>query len=197
LQQGLDQGDAFVRARIIEKMKILSAELASSAPFSLAQLKHYYEDNIDQYAWPRRVDIWQAFYGNAERGERSRGDCEAVWDTIQVEGDLSFEQIAASADTHVRYRRDMRQMSLGDLQQLFGAETGQAVFRTDKGRWFSPIMSDAGCHLVHILDVHPGGRASFPEVRGRIEAQLETERNRDRVRAAYETLSARYQIIYE
>lgn len=193
--QGLDLNDPVIKDRVVAKLEVLAAERASVAPITEQALQDYYQAHKHEFAWATQVDLWQVFYSKARGDAESLQACEIQWQRTQTEQALDLNALAAGADRSTSYRLDLRYLDKPQLVELFGAHNAANILAVNGPGWLPPFTSPAGCHLIKVTAIRPGGQQSFVQVKDEIARKIEAARNNEALDNYYAELQARYQVI--
>jgi len=191
LAVGLDRNDVVVRRRMVQKMELLSEDLATLADPTDTELQAFMAESPDDYREPPRLSFTHVFFNLDRRG------AEAENDALQVLADLR----SAGAPPEAGFERGDRFMleygygaqSPADVRRLFGTSFAETLFELDPG-WQGPVTSGYGLHLVYVGQRREGRMPDYQEIRDRLVSDL-NRRRRDRANEAlYQGLVAGYEV---
>jgi hypothetical protein len=191
---GLDRDDPVVRRRLRQKMEFLADEAGASVPASEAELGRYLQANADRYRIDRTFSFLQVFLNPAARGDglaRDAADLLAELDRQGADADLS-----AAGDPFL-LEREFVNASAADVAQQFGDDFVTALTSAQTHRWFGPIASAFGRHLVFIRQRDEGRLPPMEEVRAQVLEDWQHERRRELNEEAYRRLLAGYEVAVE
>ena len=171
---GLDQGDTVVRRRLAQKLTFMMEDTAHIAEPTEADLRRYYELNVDRFRSAPLVSFVQVFF-NPGRGPQVEIDARAALTRISAAGDDAAIQGMGDSLLLEDTYRDLDQQALSNL---FGADFATAVFALTPGSWSGPIKSGYGLHLVKVTTLKPGKSRSFGEVRDKVADAWRSEQER-------------------
>lgn len=189
---GLDQNDVVVRRRMVQKMELLSQDLATLTDPPEEDLKAYFQENREDYRVPPRVSFRHIYFNLDSRGiagadSAARSLLERLRATDPDEVDI------ATLGDRFMLAAEYRLRTPGELQQAFGSRFAELVSELEPG-WHGPIGSGYGTHLVGVTERVESGIPEFAVVRERVLADYERTR-RDRANELlFEGLSADYSI---
>ena len=89
LAMGLDQNDTIVRRRLAQKVEFISADLASQAEPSDADLQTYLDAHTDKFAVPARISFQQIYLNADQRGDHVEEDAKRLLDELTRRAHLS------------------------------------------------------------------------------------------------------------
>lgn len=181
LALGLDDDDVIVRRRMVQKMELLTQDLALLSDPTDEQLRGFFAENRERYRIPDRISFTQVFFSGDRRGSAAEADAQALLAGI-VSGDIDAEGAGELGDPSL-LAPEYRQVSAADVERSFGGDFAAAVFDLTEG-WHGPLRSPFGVHLVHVTGRTTGGPPAFEQVR----AELLRDFNRERSEAATEEL---------
>lgn len=182
---GLARDDTVLRNRVIQKMELLLQAEGTIEQPSEAELAAYYAAHAEAYRQPDRIAFAQHYFSPALRGDRAESDAAAVLAKPgePVGGDpFMLESPTAPVD---------RERIAAD----YGTEFADALFQGPQGRWFGPVRSSFGYHLVKIDRREAASVPPLAEIRVRVHDDLVAERLRSALDRGYEQIRSRYQVI--
>jgi peptidyl-prolyl cis-trans isomerase C len=183
---GLDQDDAIIRGRLIQKMLFIAEDLGgASRPLSEPDLRAFFAAHRDRYRQPPRLRFVHVFARGPERLEADRA---AV---LRFEAEHPGAIPPFGEGFPVGRRVDA---SAADLERRWGAGFAAAARSLPLGSWSGPIASSYGHHLVKVLAREPGRTASFDEVREKLRLDLLVARRADAVARFVARALARYEV---
>jgi hypothetical protein len=180
---GLDQGDAIIRRRLVQKMRFLVEDLTVATEVSEADLAAAHAAAADRLLTPTRTTLRQLVFTRDRHGDRSRqaalackpADAGACGDPSLLPAHLE----ASTDDT---------------LEATFGAGFAAHVARLPVGRWAGPVPSSYGWHWVHVDARAAGILPPLEQVRGQLRRELEEAARARAVDARLRALRTRYEV---
>jgi hypothetical protein len=85
LALGLDRNDVVVRRRMVQKMELLSQDLALLADPTDPELQAFFDENREDYRIPPRVSFSHVYFNADRRGEAVLEDAERVLAEIRAQ----------------------------------------------------------------------------------------------------------------
>ena len=173
------EADLRVR-RLIER---LVAEVAEPGD---AELRAYYEQNLERYKTPEEVRASHIL--KASRGEKRHESYEELRGLRkQLQDGADFEALARAhsdkGDEHI----DLGFFKRGELAEEFEI----VAFSMDVGE-ISPIFATPfGYHLIKLTERKPATPKPFEDVRDAVREQMLAERKQEKTRALVKELEAR------
>jgi hypothetical protein len=191
LALGLDRDDPVIRSRIRLKMEVLGD--GAETEVSDTELQAWLDANVDRYAVPARYDFRQAFFDPARRGARLEAELDAALRLLQAP---QATDTAAVGDSTL-LPAELRDVTRADVAAQFGEELAASLADAPLGRWFGPVSSSYGAHLVHVeLRAQPKP-AALADVRDAVERDMQYARAEKASDALYERLRVRYTVRIE
>lgn len=189
LALGLDQNDAIVRRRLVQKMKFLAGSAADASEPSEEELSAFLARYPERFRAPGSVTFEQIYFGHDAHGKEisevaARG-LSAVRAGESVEGDPF---LLAHAQDRVTDDR---------VGQLFGDNFRDAVTGLPIGSWQGPIASSYGLHLVFLEHRQPPRAPALREVRDRVVREWQAARRDEEAEEFYGNLRKRYPVEIE
>lgn len=184
---GLDQSDAIVRRRLVQKMRLLAEQLDGvDQPPTEAEVRGWYEQTRDRWQTGAQYGFVHVF---------AQTDRRAVLDALGPEtltpGD--DDRPPAAGDPFPLSRR----VALTDddeLSNVFGDDLVGALAALPLGSWSEPIRSRYGWHRVKVLERRDPRPASLSEVRAQVAMELTAQRRQAAVERLLSQAYPRYTI---
>ena len=188
---GLDRNDLVVRRRMVQKMELLSQDLATLTDPPEEDLKAFFAENLEDYRVPPRVSFRHIYFNLDQRGlEAADADARVMLDELRRSPD---EVNVAELGDRFMLASEYTLRTPVEMQQAFGSRFAEEVSELEPG-WHGPIGSGYGTHLVEVTDRVESGIPEYAEVRERVLVDYERIR-RDRANELlFEGLSADYSI---
>jgi hypothetical protein len=191
LALGLDRDDPVIRSRVRLKMEVLGD--GAEIDVSDAELQAWLDANSDRYAAPAHYDVRHAFFDPARRGARLDADLQAALRSVE---DLPTADAAAFGDATL-LPPELRDVTRADIEAQFGEEFAAATADAPLGRWFGPVTSTYGAHLVRVELRQHAAPAKLVQVRDAVARDVQYARSAAAGDALFERLRARYVIRIE
>ncbi len=188
---GLDVNDVVVRRRMVQKMELLSQDLALLADPTDAELRAFLAENPDDYRVPPRITFSHVYFNLDQRGPAAEEDAVRVLESLRA----ADPQPARAPELGDRFMLpyDYRLQAPAEIQRSFGSRFAEDLASLEVG-WHGPILSGYGLHLVHITERVESRTPEYEEIRDRLVNDFNRVR-RDRANEAlYEGLSQGYDI---
>jgi hypothetical protein len=191
LALGLDADDIVVRRRMVQKMELLTQDLALMSDPTEEELRRFFDENREVYRSPPRISFRQVFFSSDRRGGNAEADAAALLAQIES-GDPGADVLQSAGDPSL-LAPQYREVTPADVERSFGGGFAEAVFGLEPG-WHGPLPSPFGVHLVQIVARTEGADAVYEDVR----ADLVRDFNRQRAERAkaemYEGLRREYEV---
>ena len=186
LRLGLDQDDAVVRNRLIQKMRFMVNEAADKP--SETDLQDWLQTHAERYAMPDRVTFEQMYLGRQVAEEM-------LADGALLDEDHDWQALAqplSLAQTHEGATFD-------EIARLFGRAFAHTLFSLPPGRWHAPIESGYGAHAVWVRSSISGEKPTLndPVVRQRVENDWLAYQSQRQQVSALEQALRRYTVVIE
>ena len=183
----LDEGDAIVRRRLVQKLAFLADDLAIGEAVDEAELRRYFEDNRERFQTPAVV-TFSHIYFSPEQREDARADAERALAALDADA-------WRSAGDPFMLGRTYAHASLERVRKDFGDEFAAAVAsRPAEGAWRGPLRSVYGQHLVRVDANTPARSPDYAAAKQRVVAEFDAERRAAANREYFEELRARYTV---
>ena len=186
---GLDEGDAIVRRRLIQKMEFVLAATLPSAVITDEERRAYLDAHRAEFELPERRALVGHFFSSLRADSRAdpRGDALAARARL-------LEGAAIEADPSLS-RDGWSNISEAELARATTSDFAAAVFALPEGVWSEPLTGPGGIHLVRVEHVEPAHAPALASVASRIDAAIEEERARTGLEAAAAEVVSHYEVV--
>jgi hypothetical protein len=157
LRLGMHESDLVVRRRLAWKMRLVLAEPARAREPSEAELAAYLAAHGPRFTEPERLTLSQLYF-------RDRSRAEAALAASPERGDA------------LPLPRELPSLSEAELAARLGPAFAEAALRGPEGRWFGPVASSYGHHLVLVHARTPARVSPLASVRSAVREALLAER---------------------
>jgi hypothetical protein len=190
LAVGLDRDDVVVRRRMVQKMELLTQDLALLADPTDDELRTFFEERREDYNVPPRISFSHVYFNADRRGAAAEDDARRLLAEIRERGTT---RDAAELGDRFMLQHDYALQTPLDVQRLFGEGFADALFEMEPG-WHGPVVSGYGIHLVNIGQRVEKRVREYEEIRDRLVIDYNRLR-RDRANEAlYESLVDGYSV---
>ena len=191
LAVGLDENDTVVRRRMVQKMEMLSQDLALLADPTDQELQEFFQERQESYRIAPRMSFSHVYFNMDRRGPEGEEEARRVLSDILAETPTPRRAPERGDQFLLRYDFDLS--SPEQVEREFGRQFAESLFELEPG-WHGPIVSGFGVHLVHVDERIEGRIPMLEEVREKVlrdYSRMRTERAKE---ALYEGLAERYEI---
>lgn len=188
---GLDQDDAIVRRRLVQKIEFLSEDLTAQVEPSPAQSKTFFEDHLEDYRLPTRLTFTHVYLSRDQRGPAAASDAEAL--LVRLRGLETVERLTDLGDRFM-LQHDYVLRSASEITRLFGRPFANRLMELDPGAWQGPVESGFGLHLVLIRERRESRLPELEEVLKEVRLDFQSQLRRQANVAFYRDLRERYRI---
>ncbi|MEL7371372.1 MAG: peptidylprolyl isomerase, partial [Myxococcota bacterium] len=172
----LDEGDAIVRRRLIQKMTLILDEAVAPEPPSDEALAAFLAKDARRFSRPPRRTLTHVFFRASP--------------TAETQAQKAKDQLDSGASPQRMGEPFLRGANLGpvsesQLARWVDPAFARAAFAAqDDGDWFGPVRSTYGLHLVRIDATEAGRLPALDEIRPSVVlAWRESEAERRRAHA--------------
>lgn len=191
LAVGLDQNDMVVRRRMVQKMEMLTQDVALLADPTDQELLTYFQEHVEEYRLPARVSFSHVYFNIDQRGATAEEDARLV--LTQIRAESPERQSAPARGDRFMLQYDYPLSSPSEVRRGFGGRFADALFDLEPG-WHGPIASGYGLHLVNIREREEERLPEYAEVRDRLVMDYNRMRSERAKAALYEGLVTQYQV---
>ncbi|WP_317930448.1 peptidylprolyl isomerase [Halioxenophilus sp. WMMB6] len=192
---GLDEGDSAIRRRLIQSLQF-SLQLPPGGTAQLPsdeQLRAYLADHQQRYLRSVTLTLSQIYFDSQRRGR------DGAWQAAQqllatMNRDEQTDWLALG--DRYPYQRSQYQVTETTLAAEWGEAAASQLFgeTAPEGRWFGPVLSEQGVHLVRIESRQPAELPAFATLKPLLQAQWLAEAREQALQAAEAAIVARYQV---
>ena len=194
LAMGLDQNDTIVRRRLAQKVEFISADLASQADPSDADLQTYLDTHAEKFAVPARISFQQIYLNADQRGDQVNKDAQRLLG--QLTRSAASVDIMAAGDSFM-FGQQHEQLTEHGVSRLFGQQFAEKIFELPVGAWHGPVVSGYGLHLVYVDAKSEAKASTLDEVRNKVRDEWLAQQRRKLDQVFYSELRKRYDIVVQ
>jgi peptidyl-prolyl cis-trans isomerase C len=169
---GLDRSDLVVHRHLAHVMKLALSHIGPSEWPTEQDLVAYYERHEDAYVEPARYRVEHVFFARDRSGVPARRAAADALRTLRA-GDGATAHGGVAGDTFLLGAT--LTMSAPELARRLGPTFAAAVDEAPIGRWFGPVASSYGEHVVRVSEKTPAEVPPLEAVRGRVVQALLAE----------------------
>jgi hypothetical protein len=189
---GLDKGDVIIRRRLQQKMEfILNDNIEKEIP-SDSELQNFLLNNSDKFRLAPQFTFKQVFLDPEKRGSSIEMDAMKVLDLLN-KNETDFQKL--SDQTLLPFELvDARSI---DISNQFGNEFALQLDKLPTGKWYGPVKSAYGLHLVLVSKHTNGDVPKLSEIREEVIQEWESSRLKKVNEKSYQELLKNYKVIIE
>jgi hypothetical protein len=191
---GLDRNDIVVRRRMVQKMELLSQDLALLADPTDDELRSYFQENPEDYRVPPRISFSHVYFDADRRGPEAAADARRV--LAELRGQSPPPRRAPERGDRFLLPHDYSLSTPLDVRRSFGSRFAEALFELESG-WQGPVVSGYGLHLINVGERVEGRIPQYEEVRDELVADYNRVRRERANELLYEKLAERYEVVID
>jgi len=191
LAVGLDTNDRVVRRRMVQKMDMLSQDLALLTDPTDSELKAFFDERKEDYRISPQFSFSHIYFNLDRRGDAAEADALELLADLRAQDSPPVR--APERGDRFMLGHEFSRRSSNEVAREFGQQFTDALIELELG-WQGPILSGYGLHLVHLDQRIEGRIPNWIEVRDRLVMdfnRIRSDRSKD---VLYEGLSAKYEI---
>ena len=192
LAMGLDKNDEIVKRRMAQKMQFLAEDVAAAHEPMTDELKTWFDENRDKFAFPNRYSLRHLYFSPDRRGPNARDDAANA--LTKIANEPVDSKLAASLGDRFMFQDYYGDRAPDALAKEFGPPFALAIEKLKPGSWQGPVESGYGWHLVFIDSVIPGRIPAFEEVEGEVKTAWLGEQKAQAWEKAYQDMRAKYSV---
>jgi hypothetical protein len=189
---GLEHSDLVVRRQLVEMMRLASGRVGAEELPTEKELEAYFARHAAEFAQPGHVRLRHVYLSADARGARLEADARTLLGTLRAT-DVSPDAASDRGDPFIRGA--VLAGSPAELERNFGPGFATAVAGAPIGRWFGPVRSVYGLHLVWVDARAAETAPAFSVVRGRVLHRWLYERRAQRAGDTITALRAKYDVV--
>lgn len=170
---GLEEGDAIVRRRLIQKMELVLTAAIPPPSIDDAAREAFLTAHEAELSLPERRTLRLRFFAG------TRADAEAD------------ARLGEAADPWLR-ADGLGAVSLSEAERALGPTLAAAAFALEVGETSEPVAIDGGFAVVTVERIEPARRPELERVASRIDAAIAAEAREAALRDAIEEVTARW-----
>lgn len=192
---GLNKNDNIIRQRLAQKLEFLSNDLVKPDSATAEEVHAYFEQNIKTYTTPENITFTQLFVNPKIHGDLLEKEVNTRLSKLN-NMDASSPKISRYGDQFSlqTYFPDKSQM---ELAKLLGSEFAGSVFELETDKWYGPVNSQYGVHLVYISHKNPAVVPEFETVKDLATEDIQRKRQIELNNLYIEGILSRYEVIIE
>lgn len=191
---GLDQDDAIVRRRMVQKIEFLSEDLTPQVEPSPDESETFFVEHLEDYRLPLRLTFTHVYLSRDQRGPAVASDAEALLVRLR---DLETVERPSGLGDRFMLQHDYALQSAREIARLFGGPFANRLMELEPGVWQGPVESGFGLHLVLIRERRESLLPALEEVLDQVRLDFQSQRRRQANEAFYRDLRQRYRVEIE
>ena len=189
---GLDRGDATIRRRMRMKLELLLEDIAGLDSPTEAELENYLRENGETFFIEPQFSFKQVYFSLDK--QTAKNEMSRTLAALTEAGDAADP---AEYGGLPMLPGEVPLSYASVIKRQFGESFVAGLQKAETGRWFGPIESGYGLHLVFVREQISGRFPKLSEVRKEVEREW-TSQQRKKVREdAYRKLRKRYSVMIE
>ena len=164
VELGLQHSDPRVRATLTDAVigAIVAHTQDGGAEPTEEDLRGFFQENLEWFRQSSRVRAREVFFSAAQDREAARQRALDV--RSRLDAGVAFEVVAVAGDAPVAPLPDAL-LTLAKVREYLGSDIARALSTLDAGSVAGPIRSDAGYHVLLVLERVEGEQPAFEAVR--------------------------------
>jgi peptidyl-prolyl cis-trans isomerase C len=187
----LDEGDAVIRRRLVQKMELVLDGQSVPEPAE-AELTRWLDAHAAEFQRAPTVSFEHVYFARSTRGDRAEPDARAA--LAAMDPNEPLDRALTRGEPFVR-GHSMTSARFAEVTAALGYELARALDGQPLGRWSGPVDGAHGWHLVRVTARDPGGPATLDAVRAEVRRRWSDERRAALAREATARIVGRYEIV--
>jgi hypothetical protein len=194
LAVGLDRDDTVVRRRMVQKMELLTEDVALLADPTEEELRSFFEEKREEYRIPPRLSFSHVYLNVDRRGAAAEEEARRLLAELRAER-LAPRRAPERGDP-IMIESDYTLLTPAEVARVFGRNFAEALFEFERG-WQGPVVSGFGLHLVHVGERVESRLPDYAEVRSRLVEDFNRRRRERAKDALFEGLARGYEVVLD
>ena len=186
-EMGLDQNDTYVRRRLAQKVEFLVQDASRLAEHTESDLLKFYDAHPELFMEEGRVSFTQIYFSREHRAEVNKA-------LARLERNMDPMELG---DRLLLLEPEYYDVSDQTVAGQFGKQFADSVFALQPGKWYGPIESGYGLHLVRVSGKKPGQQRKFAEVRAQVLERWRQQRQREDNEKYFAGLLKKYDVVVD
>ena len=179
---------------MVQKMELLSQDLALLADPTDQELQTFFEERREDYRIDPLISFSHVYFNPDRRGDGAEDDARRVLESLRAAASPPVR--APERGDRFLLPHDFSSATLHQIQQQFGSTFADDLRDLAPG-WHGPVVSGYGLHLVYVADRVEGRVPELSEVRDRVVLDFNRDRTTRAKDALYEGLRSQYEIVID
>ena len=192
---GLEEGDYVIRQRLVGKLEFLIAPISPNLEFDEEALRRYFIANKQDYATPATISFTHIYFSNeTSAGETSFDKANSMLAKL-ISEDVSPERAQEFGDRFL-YQTNYVDRPYPVVAAELGSAAADTLFSDTApiDRWFGPVKSDHGFHLVYSLKKSPARAPIYSDVSNIVADDFAKSKRQDLKVAAENAILESYKV---
>jgi len=188
---GLDRDDTVIRRRLRQKMEFVSDDIAAQTEPTDADLTAYLRAHPDGFRVEQRVTFRQVYLNPEKHGENLGRDAArllAQLNHLDDKGDVS------ALDDSFLLEHQFAALRTSVVATQFGEAFAAQLSGLPPGRWWGPVESGYGAHLVFVSERTEGRLPALAEVRDEVRREWENAQRLEANERFYQERAKHYTV---
>jgi len=194
LAAGLEKDDVIVRRRMKQKLEFMLEDIAGQAAPTQQELRAFFEANGDRFRSEARSSFRHVYFSGDKR-KNAPEDARKLLPQLQQEGALA--DTSTRGDRLLMVEPAFSTAPSREIARAFGREFADQLAQAPIGKWWGPIRSGFGVHLVFVESRIDGELPDLDAVRDVVTREWSVVKRREMNEALYLELRGKYAITVE
>jgi hypothetical protein len=194
IAMGLDRDDPIIRRRLQQKLEFVTDDVTTVAEPTDAELADYLKTHGASFGGYRRLTFSQVYLDPSRRGEHLAQDANELLIRLRPQG-LDVD-LSSLGDVFLLEHRFEAAPTI-EIANQFGKKFAAKVADAPIGRWFGPVESGYGTHLVFVEERTEGRQPELAEVRDAVRREWINARRLESNEKFFQNLLKQYEVVVE
>lgn len=191
---GLDHEDTVIRRRLRQKMEFIAYDLTEQPEPNEEDLEEFLALHPNLFQTEPRFTFRQVYLNPDRRRDTLKKDVTVlVADLNRADAKTDFRVVG---DT-ILLRTELVDVQASEVTRQFGQEFTRHLAEVPTGRWYGPVISGYGVHLVRVENRKDGRMPELAEIREQVVSEWTNVQREKSNEQFYQNLLKRYAVTIE
>ena len=181
------RNDSEIRKKLIHKMKLIMHSSTQFTEPTEEILSLYYQKNIEEYSHITALSFAHIYF--------LKGKTKVLEEVVKQLNRLHIPPKDASQYGEAFNKgNQMLHATPTEIIETFGRYFTRELLQKPKGKWFGPIHSKEGMHIIYIKEKVIAKAYPFEEVESRVYQDYLRQRKNDSIEKSYQKILSQYRV---
>ncbi len=194
LALGLDKDDTVVRRRMMQKLELMSDDIAGIMIPTDEQLQEFMADHPEMFRIEPQIAFRHVFLNVNQRGNAVEDEAVRLLALLSDEGNTTDPD---SLGDSLMLPKTFNLSPVGEIAKMFGKPFSRELNNSKLGQWIGPVWSGYGLHLILVTEHVEGRLPQLDEIRETVEWEWSAAHRKELKENIYKEIREKYSIEFE